>query len=144
TNSFGTGSATVGPTVGNAKAAVATGCPPGNGPVAVADVTAPARLNIARAKFSPSPVRRSTRTVVATIHVANTCNQSVKGALVGVTAVPSGQFRVPAEKATDADGNVTLRMSRLNGFPYASGQRLLALYVHARKPGEPANAGIST
>ena len=83
----------------------ATGCPPGTGPVSVAKVTAPARLNVDRTSVTPNPVGRSTRVIVARFHVSDTCRQSVGGALVYVTAVPFNQFTIPAEQPTDANGN---------------------------------------
>lgn len=122
----------------------ATGCPAGNGPAAVAKVTSPARLNIDRFSVTPRPIQAATTTIVATLHVSDTCNQSVTGALVYVTPVPFNQFSIPAEQATDGNGNVTLQLSRLTGFPAARRQQLLVLFVRARKPGDPPLGGIST
>jgi hypothetical protein len=122
----------------------ATGCPPGNGPVSVSKVTAPARLNVDRTSVTPDPLRRSTPAIVARFHVSDTCRQSVFGALVYVTAVPFNQFTIPAEQPTDANGNVTLQMNRLSGYPAARHQQLLVLFVRARKPGDPLLGGIST
>ena len=122
----------------------ATGCPPGKGPVSVAKVTAPARLNVDRTSVTPDPLGRFTRSIVARFHVSDTCGQSVGGALVYVTAVPFNQFTIPAEQPTDANGNVTLQMNRLRGYPAARHQQLLVLFVRARKPGDPLLGGIST
>jgi hypothetical protein len=122
----------------------ATGCPPGKGPVSVAKVTAPARLNVDRTNVTPYPLRRSTQTILARFHVSDTCGQSVGGALVYVTATPFNQFTIPAEQPTDANGNVTLQMNRLRGYPAARHQQLLVLFVRARKPGDPLLGGIST
>ena len=122
----------------------ATGCPPGNGPVSVSTVTAPARLNVDRTSVRPDPVGRSTRVIVARFHISDTCGQSVGGALVYVTAAPFNQFTIPAEQPTDANGNVTLQMSRLRGYPATRHQQLLVLFVRARKPGDPLLGGIST
>jgi Ig domain of plant-specific actin-binding protein len=122
----------------------ATGCPPGNGPVSVSKVTAPARLTVDRTDVTPDPLRRFTRSIVARFHVSDSCGQSVGGALVYVTAVPFNQFTIPAEQPTDANGNVTLQMNRLSGYPAARHQQLLVLFVRARKPGDPLLGGIST
>jgi hypothetical protein len=122
----------------------ATGCPPGKGPVSVAKVTAPARLNVDRTNVTPDPVGRFTRSIVARFHVSDTCGQSVGGALVYVTAVPFNQFTIPTEQPTDSNGNVTVQMSRLRGYPAARHQQLLVLFVRARKPGDPLLGGIST
>lgn len=148
-NSAGSDTATSVPTAVIKKPASpppkpATGCPPGSGPVSVAKVTAPARLNVDRTSVSPDPLRRSTRAIVARFHVSDTCGQSVGGALVYVTAAPFNQFTIPAERPTDANGNVTLQMSRLRGYPAARHQQLLVLFVRARKPGDPLLGGIST
>ncbi len=121
-----------------------TGCPSGTGPVNVSQVTVPARLNVDRFSVNPDPVGGSTRAIQATFHISDTCNQSVGGALVYVTAVPFNQFSIPAEQATDASGNVTVSMNRLSGYPEARRQSLLVLFVRARKTGDPILAGIST
>lgn len=149
TNKDGSDSATSVPTAVIQKAASPapppkTGCPAGKGPATVSAVTPPARLNVDRFSVNPHPVGGSTQSIQATFHVADTCNQSVSGALVYVTAVPFNQFTIPAEQPTDANGNVTLQMSRLGGYPAARRQQLLVLFVRARKPGDPLLAGIST
>ena len=149
TNAAGSTAATSVPTAVIRKPASpppkpATGCPPGKGPVSVAKVTAPARLNVDQTSVTPNPVGRSTRVIETRFHVSDTCRQSVGGALVYVTAVPFNQFTIPAEEPTDANGNVTLQMSRLRGYPAARHQQLLVLFVRARKPGDPLLGGIST
>jgi hypothetical protein len=121
-----------------------TGCPSGTNTAAVTQVSTPARLSIDKFAVSPSPVGRSTEAIAARFHVADTCGQSVSGALVYVTAVPYNQFSIPPEQATSADGWVELRMNRQGGYPAARRQQLLVFLVRARKPGENVLAGIST
>ena len=60
----------------------------------------------------------------------------------------SGQYRwvevYPPEGTTGSDGNVTLTMRQLSGFPAARHQELLVIFLRARKSGDPVTGGIST
>src|SRR5262249_60600496 len=76
-------------------------------------------------------------------HVSDTCGQPVSGALVYVAGVPYNQVSIPAETATDTAGNVTLTFNRKAGFPASSKQKLLVLFVRARKSGDPLLPAIS-
>ena len=120
------------------------GCPAGNGPVSVNDVTSPARLILDGQQANPSVVTAGTNDIVLRYHVSNTCGQTVQGALVYSTAVPFNQWSIPAEQPTGADGWAELRLHRLKGFPVGPQQQLIALFARARKSGEPLLTGIST
>ena len=73
----------------------ATGCgTPKGGTIAVADVSAPARLLIDQTQISPSTVSFGTTSITARFHVT-ACGASVQGALLYVTAVPYNQFSIP-------------------------------------------------
>jgi hypothetical protein len=147
-NASGSGSETSAPTarVGATPPPPPTGCPKlaaGAVAVNVADVGSPARLQID--KFIPSGAITSSMTSFSVrFHVSDTCGQSVSGASVYATGVPYRQVSIPAEAATDSSGWVTLNFGRLAGFPAARQQQLLVMFVRARKPGDPALAGIST
>lgn len=120
------------------------GCPVGvKGTLAIAKISAPARLTVDKLQFSPSVVTPSTPGVTARFHVS-ACGASVQGALVYVTAVPYNQFSIPSEVATDANGWATMTLNKQSGFPAARRQQLLALFVRARKPGDNLLGGIST
>lgn len=143
TDSTGATSATSVPTAVVASAAPPTGCPGGNGTVAVAAVSPPARLVIDQYQVTPATVTRSTGSVTVRFHVSDTCGQAVQDALVFATSVPYNQFAIAPEQATDANGWAQLEMQRLGGFPAARRQQLLVLFARARKPGEKVLAGIA-
>src|SRR5262249_18070240 len=148
TNSSGSGNGTSAPTVRVAAtpAPPPTGCPKlpaGATAVSVADVASPARLQID--SFIPWGLIPSTPpSFSARFHVSDTCGQPVSGASVYATAVPFHQMTIPPEAATDGAGWVTLSFGRLAGFPAARNQQLMVMFVRARRPGDPALAGIST
>jgi len=141
-NSIGTETATSVPTAVIAAAAQ-TGCPAGSGPVHVDQLTPPARLLVDGLQASPSPIPRSTRSVIVRFHVSACGGRPVAGASVYVTAVPFNQFAIPPESLTSVDGWATLKMQRLSGFPAAKNQTLLVMFVRARKIGEPLLTGIA-
>jgi hypothetical protein len=124
-----------------APKAPVTGCPAGNGPAKVSEVSPPARLTIDRFSVDPSVVHRDTRDVTVRVHVSDTCNQAVQGALVYVAAVPFDQFSVEDEATTGADGIASVTMHQLKGFPADRNQQLLVMFLRVRKPGEDINVG---
>ncbi len=97
TNSDGTKDATSVPTAVVAAAKPANGCPTGTGPIAVANLTLPARLVIDGQTASPTVITRSTSQLQLRFHVSACGGRPVSGALVYSTAVPFEQFNVPPE-----------------------------------------------
>ena len=132
-------------TVTGGAAAPATGCPADKAttPINVSEVSSPARLLIDKQQIQPSPVTKSTQTIVLRFHVSACSGRSIVGALVYQTATPYQQFSI-SEEATASDGWATLTLHRLNKFPASSSQRLLVVFVRARKPSEDLLGGIST
>ena len=64
-------------------------------------------------------------------------------ALVLAEAIPFSQFNVPAEVPTDGTGWATVTMHQDRFFPASPRQQILAVFVRARKSGEPLLAGIA-
>ena len=118
-----------------------TGCD-GNAPLQVANINLPDRLLVDGQSISPSIVGRSTQQITVRAHV--TCKgKAVQGSRVYVTAVPFNQFTV-AEANTGADGWATVTMNQLSGFPAATQQQLLTVFIRAQKGTGTELGGIST
>jgi hypothetical protein len=128
-------------------AASLTGCPKlaaGASSVAVADVSAPARLQIDQMQSSPSVITRGTRVFTVKFHVSDTCGDPVQGAEVYATGVPYHMISIPAIMSTDSSGFVSMQFMTLSGFPATSQQQLMVMFVRATKPGDSVLAGVST
>ena len=124
--------------------ASASGCPAGTGTIQAKELAPPARLMIDKASITPTPVTLGTDRIEIHVRVTACNGRPVAGALVFAAAIPYDQFGV-TETFTAADGTVTLREPRLKGFPArAHGQHLLAVFLRARKKGDPNLGGVST
>jgi len=146
-NSDGSTSATSVPTavVTSRPAAPApTGCPSGTGVIPIADLSAPARLSIVTFSSNPQVLGRHVGTLSITTKVTACGNRPVQGALVYAAAVPFNQFDVAPEVQTDANGSATINEPELGGYPASPRQQLLAVFLRARKSGEPQGQGVST
>jgi hypothetical protein len=147
TNSDGTDAQGTTPTavVTAASAATApTGCPTGTGGIQIADLSAPARLQIDQQTVIPGLITPAATTIQTHFRVTACGGRPVQGALVYATAVPFNQYSIPPEGTTAADGTVDLTMNQRTGFPAARKQQLLVVFARARKPGEPIAAGVSS
>lgn len=121
------------------------GCPTsGSGTLDIKDVALPARLVVDGQSVTPSVISRSTQDVTVKFHVSACGGRSIQNALVYATAVPFEQFSIPSETPTGADGWATMIMHQDRFFPASARQQLLAVFVRARKSGEPTLGGIST
>jgi hypothetical protein len=145
TNSDGSANVTSVPTaVVTAPATPApTGCPSGTGVINVSDLSLPAQLTIGGQTVAPGVIGRSSQQISLTVHVTACGGRPVQGAVVYASAVPFNQFSVPAQTPTGADGSVALGMTQQAGFPAARRQGLLAVFIRASKPGDPALGGVS-
>jgi len=119
-----------------------SGCPSATGGIPVAALAPPERLQIASASIAPS-LTRSTNTIRVHVVIQACDTRPVQGATVFVTPIPYNQFAA-AQGTTAADGSVTLTEARRSGFPASRHQRLLAVFVRASKPGDPALGGVSS
>jgi hypothetical protein len=137
-NASGTGRSTSAPT----PIVTPGGCPPGTGPIPIASLASPARLVIGNESISPSVTRR-TRTIHIRFQITACGGRPVQGAMVTASPIPYNQFAA-VSGATVADGTITLTETRQPGFPVSRHQRLLAVFAHAAKPGEPPTQGVST
>jgi hypothetical protein len=146
TNASGSAQATSVPTavITAATQPVSNGCPSGSGTIAIADLSAPARLSIGQQTVTPGLITPSATTIQTHFRVTACSGRPVQGALVSATAVPYNQYSAPPEGTTGSDGTVNLTMSQRSGFPAARHQRLLVVFVRARKQGDPITGGIST
>jgi hypothetical protein len=145
TNSDGSTSATSAPTgVVSRSIPTPTGCPSGTGTINIGQLTVPARLNVDGQSMAPQPVGRSTQTLTVRFRVSACGGRPVQGALVYATGTPFNQFSIPPEQATGGDGWAQLTMTRLRGYPATPRQRLLVVFVRARKQGENVLGGVST
>jgi hypothetical protein len=147
-NSDGTAQATSDNTAVITKPAspptVVNGCPAtGTGTLDVAQVTSPAHLIIDGQSAPPSTITRSVGDLTLRFHVSACNGRPVQNALVLAEAIPFEQFDVPAEVSTDASGWATVTLHRARFFPASPREQVLAVFVRARKTGEPLLAGIA-
>ncbi|HEY2777965.1 MAG TPA: hypothetical protein VGI77_08675 [Gaiellaceae bacterium] len=146
-NADGSGSDTSVPTaVITAKPAAPapTGCPSGTGTIQISQLSAPARLSIVTFSSNPQVLGRQVGTLAVTAKITACGNRPVQGALVYAAAVPFNQFTVAPEVQSDANGSATMNEPQLGGYPASSRQQLLAVFLRARKTGEPQGQGVST
>jgi len=125
----------------------ATGCPKttqSSQAIAVADIAAPARLQIDQFKLAGGGLTLKSQSFTMQVHVSSTCGNPVSGAKVYVTAVSLNQFTIPSEVTSGSDGWASLNFNKMAGFPVSSKQQLLAMFIRATKSGENALAGVST
>lgn len=119
-----------------------SGCPTATGTIPVTALAPPERLQVASASLAPT-LTRSTNTIRIRVVIQACDTRPVQGATVFATPIPYNQFAA-TQGTTGADGSVILTEGRRSGFPAARHQRLLAVFVRASKPGDPALGGVSS
>src|SRR6476659_59416 len=129
-----------------ATSATPNGCPTNKSAktAPIAELTPPARLQIAAFDVLSGPINEQTDTFTLKVRVGSTCSVNIKGASVYVTAVPYNQFSIPTEELTGDDGTAILVFHRDANFPASDQQGQLTLFIRATKPGEDPLAGVST
>jgi len=142
-NSDGKDSQPSSPTAVVTGAAPATGCPSGSGVIQIADLGPPAQLDINTGQSTPGIITPGSSTIQLKFTITACGGRPVQGALVYATAVPYNQYSIPPEPTTDANGNATLTMNQLTGFPASAKLAQLTVFVRARKNGEDILAGVS-
>lgn len=122
----------------------ANGCPSGSGTINVSDLSTPARLSIDTWNANPSVLGRNVGTLTIKVHISACNGRAVQGALVYAAAVPFNQF-TPVEVQTDSTGWATITEQQQSGYPANPGrQQLLAVFLRARKAGDPQGQGVFT
>jgi hypothetical protein len=120
------------------------GCPAGSGTINVSDLAPPARLAIDTWNANPSVLGRNVGTLTIKVHISACNGRAVQGALVYAAAVPFNQF-TPVEVQTDSTGWATITEQQQGGYPANPGhQQLLAVFLRARKAGDPQGQGVFT
>ena len=120
-----------------------TAAVPPTGAVPIAAVVLPNRLNIDQVRFSPNPIRLSTRTIDVRVQVLEASGRPVVGALVFVRSTPLVTTSA-AEVATGNDGSATVRLLARSNYGIIRFQDNLQIFVRARKAGENLQAGVSS
>ena len=103
-------------------------------------VALPHRLILKRPEFRPARPRAGAPFDVR-IQVMDTRGFRIQGARVDLTSVPFGQVGRVTAATTNANGIASFKLFPTQRFPRSG---TLYLFVRARKPGENANAGVST
>lgn len=119
-----------------------TAAAPSTGPVPIAAVASPNRLAIGQVRFSPNPIRLSTRAIDVRVQVLEASGRPVVGALVFVRSTPLVTASA-GEVATGNDGSATVRLVPRSNYRIIRFQDNLQMFVRARKSGEGLQTGVS-
>jgi hypothetical protein len=120
-----------------------TAAAPPTGAVPIASVAPPNRLAIDQVRFTPNPIRLSTRAIDVRVTVLEASGRPVVGALVFVRSTPLVTSSA-GEVATGNDGSATVRLVPRSNYRIIRFQDNLQIFVRARKSGEDLQAGVSS
>jgi hypothetical protein len=120
-----------------------TQAPPATGAVPIAAVNLPNRLKIDQVRFTPNPIRLSTRAIDVRVTVLEQSGRPVSGALVFVRSTPLVTTSA-GEVTTGNDGVATVRLLPRSNYGIIRFQDNLQIFVRARKAGEDLQAGVSS
>ena len=108
--------------------------------IAAANVVLPNRLVIDQVKFSANPIRARHSATTLRVHVADSGNKSVSGALVYGQGLPYSRIQNMNEVSTDASGWATLSVMPGKFFPRTG---YVVVYLRARVTGQDTLSGSS-
>jgi hypothetical protein len=132
----------IGPTqTQSAPTAVVQASFPTGNQIAAAQVTLPDRLVVDKVKYAANPIRSRARPTQMRVHVADSRQNAVQGALVFVEGLPYSRIAPMPEVRTDANGWATVALQPARFFPRKG---YLTLFVRARVEGQDLLAGAST
>jgi hypothetical protein len=138
TNANGTTTQNSAQTKAVAAAPVTT---PTNSVLNAAQVTLPNRLVIDQVKYSANPIRSRKSPTTMQIHVADSHNNAVSGALVFVQGLPYSRIDNINEVSTNSTGWATVNLMPSKFFPRTG---YVVLFVRARVNGQDELGGTST
>ncbi|HVU76469.1 MAG TPA: hypothetical protein VHC67_02730, partial [Gaiellaceae bacterium] len=114
---------------------------PTNGVLNASDVTLPNRLIIDQVKYSANPIHARKTPTSMQVHVSDSHNNAVSGALVFVQGLPYSRINNIPEVSTNSTGWATVNLQPGKLFPRTG---YVVMFVRARVSGQDALAGSST
>jgi hypothetical protein len=109
--------------------------------IPAAQVVLPNRLVIDNVRYSANPIRVRTSPTQMQVHVADTRQNAVQGALVFVEGLPYSRIAPISEVRTDNNGWATVALQPAQFFPRKG---YLTLFVRAHVDGQDLLGGTST
>jgi hypothetical protein len=138
TNAQGSATATSAPTAVISKAE-----PPPGGVISINNVSLPNRLIIDQRSFEPNRLRSHGQRIIVRVHVSDSRNRSVIGALVFVEGIPEGQVSPRhVEQPTGPDGYANFNLRATSRLQLRA-SNIFVFFLRARKEGEDPLGGVT-